>query len=106
MYKKEPVEGYIFLKFKYEYNVVPQALFVNGIDESKTLLYKKTPTNIIIQNTDKDFDYFIYYDFNTPTPLFFFQIAYIVHIVLEYQQINMYVMHVDKRWLSVQLAIL
>jgi hypothetical protein len=72
MYKKEPVEGYIFLKFKYEYNVVPQALFVNGIDESKTLLYQKTPTNIIIQNTDKDFDYFIYYDFKKPTPLFFF----------------------------------
>ena len=72
MYKKEPVEGYIFLKFKYEYNVMPQALFVNGIDESKTLLYQKTPTNIRIQNTDKDFDYFIYYDFKKPTRLFFF----------------------------------
>ena len=72
VYDEPPVEGYIFLKFRYEYNIVPQALFDSGIDRSNTLLYQKTPSIIRIKNTDKDFDYFIYYDFEKPTPLLFF----------------------------------
>jgi hypothetical protein len=69
---EQPPEGFVFFKYKYEYNAVPQALFDIGIDNTKTLLYQKTPKITRIQNTDKDFDYFIYYDFKKPTPLFFF----------------------------------
>ena len=69
---EQPPEGFVFFKYKYEYNAVPQALFGIGIDKSKTLLYQKTPKITRIQNTDKDFDYFIYYDSEIPTPLIFF----------------------------------
>lgn len=73
VYDEPQVEGYIFLKFKYEYTIVPEALFDSGINRSKTLLYQKTLSTTKKQNTDKnDFDYFIYYNFENPIPLLFF----------------------------------
>ncbi len=73
VYDEPQVEGYIFLKFRYEYNIVPQALFDSGIDRSNTLLYQKTPRITKTQNTDKNnFNYFIYYNFENRTPLLFF----------------------------------
>lgn len=73
VYDEPQVEGYIFLKFKYEYTIVPEALFASGINRSKTLLYQKTLSTTKKQNTDKnDFDYFIYYNFENPIPLLFF----------------------------------
>lgn len=72
VYDEPPVEGYIFLKFKYEYNnIVPQSLFDTGIDRSKTLLYQKTPSMLKKKSTEF-FEYFIYYDFEKNPILLFF----------------------------------